>query len=310
MKRLLVIGGTGFIGRHLCQAAMDAGYAVTALSLHPAAPAIPGARHLTADIGDIQALGASLAGLQFDYVVNCGGYIDHRSFSNGGRALIDGYVEGIQNLIECLDRTCLTRFVQLGSSDEYGNAPAPQSEDAREAPISPYSMARVAVTHLLQMLWRTEKFPAVVLRVFLTYGSGQGVERFVPQLIKGCLLNERFPVSAGVQLRDFCYIKDIVQGILAALEADNVCGELINLASGNPLSIRSLIETVQHIVGTGEPDFGKIPYRIGENMALYANVGKAASLLGWRPETSLMDGMQDTIAFYRDPFVEKATVGK
>ena len=71
------------------------------------------------------------------------------------------------------------RFVQIGSSDEYGNIKAPQHEESREHPISPYSIGKLASTQFLQMLHRTEGFPAVILRPFLIYGPGQDNKRFI-----------------------------------------------------------------------------------------------------------------------------------
>ena len=94
----------------------------------------------------------------FDYVVNLGGYINHQLFKDGGRNLIDTHFITIQNLVEVLPRNKLKRFVQIGSSDEYGNAPAPQNEKMREQPISPYSLAKVASTHFLQMLHKMNRW--------------------------------------------------------------------------------------------------------------------------------------------------------
>jgi UDP-glucose 4-epimerase len=299
MNRMLVIGGSGFIGHNLCRIAQVRGYAVTSLSLHTPARGHEGVSYLVGNLADRELLKQLLSGKQFEYLVNCGGYIDHRSYFSGGRDLIGAHFEGVQNLLDTVDRDCLKRFVQIGSSDEYGAATAPQSEEAREAPISPYSLAKVAATHFLQMLWRTDQFPAVTLRLFLTYGPGQGQQRFLPQIIRGCLQDRRFPVSGGGQLRDFCYVDDVVEGILRALETPAVCGRVVNLASGTPETIRSMIEKVRAIVGQGQPDFGQIPYRTGENMALWADINLARELLGWAPPVPLEEGLARTIEYYR-----------
>lgn len=301
LNRLLVVGGNGFIGRHICRAAIKAGYSVTSLSLKPRTVENEDVRELYADVTDTIQLATLLKGEKFEYVINSGGYIDHRHFRNGGRALIRGHFDGTQNLIELLDRDYLTRFIQLGSSDEYGGIPAPQREDQRESAISPYSLAKIATTQLLQMLWRSEHFPAVTLRLFLTYGPGQGNARFLPQLIFGCLNDKTFPVSEGRQIRDFCHVTDIARGIVQALQAPNkIHGEVINLASGVPMSIRSVIEQVQKFIGKGNPEYGKIPFREGENPSLYADIEKASRFLAWRPEITFIDGLNDTINFYRN----------
>ena len=200
--------------------------------------------------------------------------------------------------MQCLDWKRLKRFVQIGSSDEYGNLPAPQHEDLRESPISPYSLGKVASSQLLQMLHRTQDLPVVVLRLFLVYGIGQDNRRFLPQIIQGCLSNKPFPASAGKQLRDFCYIEDISRGILLSLTNDKVNGEIINLASGTPIAIKEVVERVKIAVGQGKPEFGKVPYRKGENMELYADKSKATDLLGWRPKVNLDEGIKITVDNY------------
>ena len=126
-----------------------------------------------------------------------------------------------------------------GSSDEYGNINSPQNETMREEPISPYSFSKLACTKLLRMLYVSEKLPVVILRLFLVYGEGQGFNRFLPQIIKGCLKNEAFPTSEGNQIRDFCYVSDIVDGIIATMKSEQVNGHILNLASGEPIKIKN-----------------------------------------------------------------------
>jgi nucleoside-diphosphate-sugar epimerase len=170
----------------------------------------------------------------------------------------------------------------------------------RESPISPYSFSKVSATHLLQMLYKTENFPSVILRLFLVYGEGQNGQRFLPQIIYGCINDLNFPVSDGMQLRDFCHVEDISYGIIAALTSDKGKGEVINLASGAPVTVREVITKVQSIIGLGKPIFGKIPYRTGENMNLYADVSKACRTLQWANDINLDKGLERTIHYYQN----------
>lgn len=296
----MIAGGSGFIGMNLLRACMERGLDCSVLSLNLPVPErrVDGARYLQADLVDLQQIKSALAGRPFDYVVNLSGYINHSSLFDGGRKVVATHFDGVQNLLQALDRSALKRFVQVGSSDEYGSLRAPQRESMREAPISPYSLAKVATTHLLQMLHRTEGFPVVVMRFFLVYGEGQDNRRFLPQIIQGCLQDQQFPTSAGEQLRDFCHVEDISRGIISALTNEKALGEVINLASGEPVSIRAMIEKVQQQIGKGKPQFGQIAYRSGENMALYADVGKAVEMLDWRPSIDLDEGLRRTIEFY------------
>ena len=296
---VLVLGGTGFIGHHLVKAIQGRNWQVTSASLHRPVPTryVDGVRYLLVDLTDATAVKEHIT-VAYDYVVNLGGYIDHTLFQAGGRALISSHFTALQNLIQALPRHSLKRFVQIGSSDEYGNAPSPQREGLRESPISPYSFAKVASTQFLQMLHCTENFPATILRLFLVYGPGQNDQRFLPQIIQGCLQDRAFPTSAGEQLRDFCYVGDVVEAILQALECESMDGQIFNLASGQPISIRAMIEKTQTLIGQGNPSFGAIPYRIGENMSLYADISKISQVLKWCPQVPLEDGLRRTIDWY------------
>jgi nucleoside-diphosphate-sugar epimerase len=298
-ERLLIVGGTGFIGRNLIKGAVKQGFDIVVLSLN--APddkkKISGVVYIQADITDFIQLKNRLPNADFDYVINLSGYINHCQFLKGGRQVIDTHFSGVQNLLQTLDFGALKRFVQIGSSDEYGNQQAPQTEEMRESPISPYSLGKVSSTHLLQMLYRTERLPVVILRLFLVYGPGQDRKRFLPQVINGCLSDSSFSASKGEQLRDFCYVDDISRGILMSLKNDEVNGEVINLASGEPITIRETINMVQRIVGYGKPEFGKVPYRKCENMALFADISKAKELLKWTPEVAIEDGLRRTISY-------------
>ena len=303
-KKLLIVGGDGYIGRNLVRSGLDEGYNITTISRtkkdtdtsHEHKNVV---KKLVVDISDKQALVKTLVDVEIEYVINCAGYVDHFSFGRGGRNVIDQHFNGVLNIVESINKDALKAFIQLGSSDEYGSNKAPQSEDQRELPISPYSLGKTATSHFLQMLHRNENFPATIFRLFLVYGPGQSFDRFIPQTIIACLKDIEFPVSAGTQLRDFCYIDDISDGIIKSLENSKTHGQIINLASGNPVSIKEVVGKIQKLTGGGKPDFGKIPFRPGENMELYANTDKARKYIGWSPEIRLDDGIEQTIEYYK-----------
>jgi len=299
--QLLIVGGAGFIGQHVVKKALEKGFNTTVLSKnnHNAVDKLDGVTYITADISHKVSLLTILKDRVFDYIINLGGYVDHANYSNGGSEVFDVHFNGVRNLVDCLDRSKTKGFVQIGSSDEYGNNIAPQSETQREDPISPYSCAKVAATHFLQTLYKTEGFPVVILRPFLVYGPGQGEERFIPQIIKGCMNNYKFPTSKGEQLRDFCFIDDFTQAIFSTLDNNNAYGKVINIASGKPISIKKIINMVVNVIGFGQPQFGRVAYRNGENMRLYADILKAERLLGWKPKTTLENGIKKTVDYYQ-----------
>lgn len=299
-SKILVVGGGGFIGSALSKKLNTLRAHVISLvcSGTKKRESLPNVTTIAADIREHTSLKKALANYSFDYIFNLGGYIDHSPYLEGGRNVVDVHYTGMLNLLNQVFTPSLKKFVQIGSSDEYGNGPSPQGENLREAPISPYSAAKVGATHLIQALSRTERLPGVVVRLFLVYGPGQDDRRFLPQIIKGCLDGRTFPTSSGEQLRDFCYIEDVIEGLILAAVKPKAVGCVINVASGQPVTIRSVIEKVVKFIGSGQPNFGAHPYRVGENMELYADVSLAHDLLEWQATTSLEDGLEKTISWY------------
>jgi nucleoside-diphosphate-sugar epimerase len=304
-KNLLVVGGSGFIGSHLVVRALSLGWSVVSIGLSQYSLDREEENnfiHFCVDLNDKRALNDIIKGRHFDYIINCGGYIDHRSFLNGGEQVFNTHFQGLLNLISSIEVSKIKKFINIGSSDEYGSSLAPQSEESREQPISPYSLAKVTSSHLLRLLNISDNFPSTTLRLFLVYGPKQDEKRFIPNTILGCLQDKDFPCSLGNQLRDFCYIEDVVDATFLALKNPLVEGEILNIASGEANKIRSVIEEINSIVGSGNPKFGEIPLRIGENMELYADISKAQKLLNWQPKIKLTQGLKLTIESYRSHY--------
>ena len=101
-------------------------------------------------------------------------------------------------------------------------------------------------------------------------------------------------------MRDFCYIEDVVDAIFLTLENTSAEGEIINIASGVAYRIKDVIEKIREIVGSGVPEYGKIKFREGENMELYADISKARELLNWHPKLGLSEGLKKTIEWYKE----------
>ena len=107
-------------------------------------------------------------------------------------------------------------------------------------------------------------------------------------------------MSKGEQIRDFCYVDDVVEAILAACNAPSRCiGEVYNVGSGIPVSVRDVINELVDVVGFGEPTFGGIATRPTESQSLYPDIGKIQSHLNWSPTTNLRQGLTRT----KDAFV-------
>ncbi len=299
-EKVFILGGSGFIGTHLCSRLIDIGCDCYSLSIRKKNNLSKqhDVCYLTANLSDALSLKNSIGEIKFDYIINLSGYINHCSFSKGGIDVLNSHFGGLLNILKTIDLENIKKIIQIGSSDEYGNLPSPQNESMREDPLSPYAFGKLASTNFLQMLFKTEKLPVVILRLFIVYGEGQGFDRFLPQIIKGCLQNKKFSTTDGNQVKDFCYVSDIVEGIIASMYSDQVNGQILNLASGQPILIKSIIEKVVNIIGLGEPQFGEINYRSNENLSLYADINKAKKFISWEPKVDLDNGLRKTIDYY------------
>ncbi len=241
----------------------------------------------------------ALKGVHPRWVFNLTGVIDHTIRWPDQRAIMDQHLLSVLNLVEALDEHPPAAFVNIGSSDEYGDGPVPQSEDLRERPIAPYSAAKVAATHYLQMWHRRTGFPAVVARFFLVYGPGQDTRRLIPWACTTLLQGETMEATEGLQKRDFLYVQDAVEALVTLAATPAARGGVFNVASGQPVTVRQVLETIQCLVGRGSIHFGAHPMRSGEIMELYADVSRIRQVTGWRPRVELEDGLRRTVDFYR-----------
>jgi len=297
---LLIIGGSGFIGYHLALQAKKKNWKVTSLSKHLPKKFrhVSGINYLIADIRNFKKLSKKLHG-SFTYVVNLSGYVNHSFSKNVEKKMKETHFEGLVNLVKIFLKKNIVKFIQIGSCAEYGKANAPQSENLECFPNSPYALSKLASTKFLLMLYRSKKFPTTVLRFFQVYGPKQDQNRALPQIIKNCLSNKKFPVSLGNQIRDFCYIDDAVKAIFLALKSRRSNGEIINIGFGKPKKMKDIIKKINRIIKTGKPQFGKIKYRKDENMKVYPNIQKAYNQLKWKPKVNFNEGIKIVINSFR-----------
>lgn len=300
MRNILVIGGTGFIGYHIVKEAKKRKWNVTSISLNK--PKIKrfqkNVKYKFVNTSNLKVLKRKLKG-NYDYVVNAGGYGKHPDFGKTGDHLYNSHFLGLINLIKILSKKRIKKFIQLGSSAEYGNAKAPQREEHICKPNTPYGLAKYSCTNLLINFFKINKFPTVILRLFLVYGPNQEKNRILPQIINSAIKNKKFPVTKGEQYCDFCYIDDVIKAIFKTLKSKKVNGKIINIGSGKPLKIKKIIKIVCKIIGSGKPQFGKIKYKKGTNMKLFPKIEKAKKIIQWTPKTKFLKGLNLTINSFK-----------
>ena len=294
-NNILIVGGTGFIGYHLAKKSLKKGWQVTSISsrLPRKKRYLPKVKYILCDITKKKSLKKNIR-KSFNYVVNLGGYVDH---SNKKKTFESHYI-GCKNLTEIFLKKTPIAFVQMGSSAEYGNVKSPQKENAKCNPKSVYGQAKLLSSIYLIDLFKKQKFPSTILRLYNTYGPRQDLNRFIPIVISGCIKNKKFPCSKGNQLRDFLHIDDVVDAILKSLTNKNARGQIINIGSGKPRKIRSVIEDVKKISKGGYPQYGTFKLRKSEILKLYPNIKKAKNKINWEPKISFEKGIKSTIKYY------------
>jgi nucleoside-diphosphate-sugar epimerase len=299
-KKILIVGGTGFIGYHVAKKSLLRGWKVTSISSRSPQKIryLSKVCYIRCDITKKKLLKKKI-NKPFDYVVNLGGYVDH---SNKKRTFKSHY-EGCKNLAEIFLNKSLISFVQIGTSLEYGKSYSPQKETNKcdlKSIKSIYGKAKLKASRHMMNLFNKKKFPCTVLRLYLSYGPRQDINRFLPIIIEGCIRNKKFPCSKGNQLRDFIHVEDVANAIIKSLTNKNARGQIINIGSGKPKRIKNVIEYVKKISKGGYPQYGKFKLRKFEISKLYPSIKKAKNIINWKPKIPFDSGIKSTIKFYNE----------
>ena len=298
--KILITGGTGFIGYHLAKKCLSLNWSVTSLSTKKPSQdrKLEKVKYKICDISNKKKLN-NILNLDYDYVVNLAGYVDHSHKLN----TMKSHYDGCRNLSSFFLKSKIKKFIQIGSSIEYGRINSPQKENLVKKKINTFSFygnAKLASTLFLLDFYKKKKFPITILRLYLVYGPNQDNNRVIPFVINNSIKNKEFKCSPGYQYRDFTYIDDVISAINKSLKSSRASGKIINIGYGKPTKIKNLILLLVKLVGCGRPIFSKIKLRNDELVKLYPNISKAKKLINWMPKISLKKGLSKTIKFYKD----------
>ncbi len=295
LKKVLIIGGTGFIGYHLAKLCSKK-YETTSLSL-----SIPNesrkcknVKYIVCDISKKSDLEKKIKD-KFDIVVNLGGYINH---TNKNLA-IKTHLKGCQNLVHFFNDKNIKIFIQIGSSTEYGKQKSPNIENNNGKPNTIYAQSKLNATKYLSKFYKKKNFPFVVLRFYQVYGPNQNKNRLVPMIIESSLNDTKFNCSSGIQGKDFLYIADAVNAIYKCFDNKKIIGKIINIGSGKKITVKKLILKIVKKINAGKPIFGILHMRSDEPKNSYPNITKAKNYLSWEPKVNLEKGLSKTINFYK-----------
>jgi len=226
--------------------------------------------------------------------VNLAGYVNHvekkKTFSS--------HYNGSKNLADHFKKKKIKSFVQISSGAEYGNLKSPHNEKIKCFPASNYGKAKYFATKHLLKLFKQNKFPCTILRLYQIFGPKQDQNRFIPVVIKNSLENKKFNVSSGKQQRDFLYVDDVVDAVIKCLIKKKSRGEIFNVGCGKPFEIKKILLLIVKICKGGTPIYGKINLRKEENLITYPSTNKIKKFLNWKPKYSFSNGLKKTIKLY------------
>jgi UDP-glucose 4-epimerase len=213
-------------------------------------------------------------------------------------------VEGTLNVLMAARDAGVKRLVYASSSSVYGDsAELPKVEHMAPNPLSPYAVSKLAAEGYCRAFTRVYSLETVSLRYFNVFGPRQDPASLyaavLPRFIEA-LISQKRPViyGDGTQSRDFTFIENVVQANLLALEAQRVEGETFNIACGESVDLRAILQLLTEFSGNlVEPEYH--PPRAGDVKHSLADISKAERMLGYRPGIPFREGLQQTFEFFR-----------
>jgi nucleoside-diphosphate-sugar epimerase len=298
--RVLVLGGTGFIGVHLIPRLLKE-YRVDCVHklLLRKSYRIKKVTYIRLNLEDFNQVKKKI-NKDYKFIFNLGGYIDHSSSYEVNNINLKTHFMSVVNLVSIFSKKKITRFINIGSSDEYGSSEIIQNEKYREAPQSFYALSKVCSTHFLQMAYKNIKFPSVIIRIFIAYGPKQKKNRLIPYIIDTCLRNKTAYLNRGDQVRNFCYIEDVVEAIMLFTKPKikNVDGMIFNVGCNKSYKVKDIAYKIKKIISRGNLIFNKkIDKR--ESKLLIPNINRIKKIYNWKPNFSIDLGLKKTIEYYQ-----------
>jgi UDP-glucose 4-epimerase len=307
--QFLVTGGAGFLGAHLCNRLARDGHTVHAiddLSAGDPSRLNPAVIFTRGDVADIPKLWSLLQGV--DCVHHLAARVSVPQSILYPRDYNTVNVGGTVALMEAVRDAGVRRVVLTSSGAVYGRQEQqPVREDVPPNPDSPYAVSKLSAEYYVRTIGALWKIETVMLRIFNAYGPGQALPAshppVVPQSLKQALGGGSLVIFGdGTQTRDFVYVDDVVDALVAASTATHVDREVINIGSGQETSLNDLVKRVEHAVGRQVSPLYNTSVS-GGVQRLFADIGKAQRLLGFKPRISFDEGLRLTLQ--RDPRFKK-----
>ena len=309
--KVLVTGGAGFIGSYLVERLLEAGHEVDVLdefndyydprikraNLH----AVQDRIHIhEADIRNAAAVDRIISGGGYGSIVHLAARAGVRPSIKEPRLYIDANIVGTYNLLEAARQAGIKRFISASSSSVYGVLKtAPFREDmALTQTISPYAATKLAGEQFCSNYSHLYGMRTVSLRFFTVYGPRQRPDLAIHKFTR--FIHEGKPIDQygdGSTRRDYTYIDDIIQGVMACLTYEGPLCDVFNLGESQTTTLTELIRTIEETLGK-KAQIRKLPDQPGDVPLTYADISKARSLLGYNPTTKIKDGIPKFVDWY------------
>lgn len=290
-KKILVIGGNGYLGTFLVKALKDCKANVFVISRD----CKPSETEFTVDITNFSETQKIIQKIQPDIIYHLAANISrNRDFSiYENMALIN--VQGTLNVLKSLENID-AHFIFTSTSEIYGNNTSPFHENQIPKPVSPYSLSKINAEMLIQTYCQNHNKKYTNLRVFNFYGENMPEEFFIPQMILSLKKGEDFLMTKGEQTRDFLYVGDVVNALILTAKNTQSYNQTMNVCSGKGTKLNELAEAVNKTINTkSKIILGAIPYRNNEVWEMIGDNSKIKKITGFEPKTSIIEGIKIVI---------------
>lgn len=311
--RILVTGGAGFIGSNFIRCLLDeypgdvevvnldkltyAGWEHTIADLESR----PGYRFVAADITDVQALQRIFAG-GIDTVIHFAAESHVDRSIVGPDLFVTTNVGGTHCVVEAARRAGVKRYIQISSDEVYGSLPegSRAGPEGSLQPGNPYAASKAGADLLVLAAHRTYGFPAIITRCTNNYGPWQHPEKFVPRMTLQALQGEALPVYGdGQQIRNWIHVDDHCRALLAVVQG-GVDGRVYTIAGDDSLPNLDVARRIVHLVDVPGAATQHVEDRPGHDRRYALDDSATRSELGWQPRRSFNEGLEATVAWYRN----------
>lgn len=307
-KRYLITGGAGFIGSNFVRMILESepGSQVTNLDLLTYAgvkatvdelDAFDGHSFVRGDIGDAGLIEELMPG--HDVVVNFAAESHVDRSIDGPSVFLETNVVGTGVLVEAARRHQVASFVQVSTDEVYGSiSEGFPDETAPLRPSSPYSASKAAADLLVQSYQVTYDYPVIITRCTNNYGPYQFPEKVIPLFVTNLLDDQKVPLYGdGLNERDWLHVEDHCSAVKLVIE-EGVPGEVYNISADAQLANVELTHRILELMGKDESKIEPVPDRPGHDRR-YALDSSKVRALGWKPQSSIDERLEETIDWYR-----------